>query len=160
MRGIKQMVCSRHALKYYDITMPAIIQSHGTGLGCCLLQRGQPMAFASRALTQTDHNYTQIEKECLSIVFTCHRYLNGSEAVTAGKDNKPLITIFKKPLLSAPKRLQVLLQSQRCVHARVQNVCQLQFRQDYTMTSQACNMLCVSWIAPRLKAGPSTAPGC
>jgi hypothetical protein len=63
------------------------------------------VAFASRALTPTEQNYAQIEKECLSIVFACqrfHHYLYGA-------DHKPLIAIFSKPLLNAPKRMQSML---------------------------------------------------
>ncbi len=76
------------------------------------MQEGQPVAFASRALTPAEKNYAQIEKECLSIVFACqrfHHYLYGRELVTAETDHKPLISIFSKPLLSAPKRLQSML---------------------------------------------------
>lgn len=46
------------------------------GMGCCLLQNGQPIAFASRRL-----NDAQIEKEFLSIVFATkkfHNYIYGS----------------------------------------------------------------------------------
>lgn len=70
------------------------------------------MAFASRALTPTEQNYAQIEKECLSIVFACqrfHHYLYGRDNITAETDHKPLIAIFSKPLLNAPKRLQSML---------------------------------------------------
>ncbi|KAJ8371257.1 hypothetical protein SKAU_G00112850 [Synaphobranchus kaupii] len=114
VREVKRLVTNTPVLKYYDITKPVTIQSDAcmTGLGGCLLQGGQPVAFASRALTPTEQNYAQIEKECLSIVFACqrfHQYLYGREAITAETDHKPLITIFKKPLLSAPKRLQGML---------------------------------------------------
>ncbi|KAK7933832.1 hypothetical protein WMY93_004728 [Mugilogobius chulae] len=111
---IKRLVTVAPVLKYYDVTKPVTIQSDASqkGLGCCLLQDGQPVGFASRALTQTEQNYAQIEKECLSIVFACqrfHHYLYGREEVTAETDHKPLISIFSKPLLSAPKRLQSML---------------------------------------------------
>ncbi|KAK7918719.1 hypothetical protein WMY93_010003 [Mugilogobius chulae] len=67
---IKRLVTVAPVLKYYDVTKPVTIQSDASqkGLGCCLLQDGQPVGFASRALTQTEQNYAQIEKECLSIV--------------------------------------------------------------------------------------------
>ena len=40
-----------------------------TGLGAALLQDGHPVAFASRALSESERNYAQIEKELLAIVF-------------------------------------------------------------------------------------------
>lgn len=121
---VKRLVSNTPVLKYYDVTKPVTIQSDAsmTGLGCCLLQEGQPVAFASRALTQTEQNYAQIEKECLSIVFACHRfhqYLYGRDMVTAETDHKPLIAIFKKPLLSAPKRLQGMLMQLQCYNLDV-----------------------------------------
>lgn len=96
MKEIKALVTAVPVLRYYAVRKPVTVQSDSSqvGLGCCLLQGGQPVAFASRALTQTEQNYAQIEKECLSIVFACHR---------------PLVSIFTKPLLSAPKRLQSML---------------------------------------------------
>ena len=62
------------------------------------------MAFTPRALTPTEQNYAQIEKECLSIVFASqrfHHYLYGSDNITTETDHKPLIAIFSKPLLNA-----------------------------------------------------------
>ncbi|XP_034052535.1 uncharacterized protein LOC117533010 [Gymnodraco acuticeps] len=114
MKEIKALVTAVPVLRYYDVRKPVTVQSDSSqaGLGCCLLQGGQPVAFASRALTQTEQNYSQIEKECLSIVFACQRfnyYLYGRGDVTAETDHRPLVSIFTKPLLSAPKRLQSML---------------------------------------------------
>ncbi|KAI4894807.1 hypothetical protein NFI96_015293, partial [Prochilodus magdalenae] len=111
---LKTLAASTPVLRYYDVTKSVTVQSDASqsGLGCCLMQEGQPIAFASRALTATEKNYAQIEKECLSIVFACqrfHHYLYGRELVTAETDHKPLISIFSKPLLCAPKRLQSML---------------------------------------------------
>ena len=124
VQEIKRLVSNTPVLRYYDVTKPVTVQSDASmnGLGCCLLQGGQPVAFASRALTQTEQNYAQIEKECLSIVFACqrfHQYLYGRETLTAETDHKPLITIFKKPLLSAPKRLQGMLMQLQCYNLDV-----------------------------------------
>ena len=80
------------------------------------MQEGQPVAFSSRALSNTENNYAQIEKELLSVVHGCTRfdqYVYGRE-VTVQTDHKPLENIFRKPLLSAPKRLpRMLLQLQK-----------------------------------------------
>lgn len=69
------------------------------------------MAFGSRALTPAERGYAQIEKDCLAIVFGMekfHQYTYGRK-VTVQRDHKPLENIHKKPLLSAPKRLQRML---------------------------------------------------
>ena len=44
------------------------------GLGAALLQDGKPVAFASRALTDTETRYAQIEKELLAIVFSVEKF--------------------------------------------------------------------------------------
>lgn len=54
VKEVKQLVTTTPVLRYYDVTKAVIIQSDASqhGLGCVLLQEGQPIAFASRALTQ------------------------------------------------------------------------------------------------------------
>ena len=59
-------------LKYFDPAEKVTVQSDKSqqlGLGEALMQKGQPVAYTSRALTETEKNYAQIEKELLSIVF-------------------------------------------------------------------------------------------
>jgi hypothetical protein len=81
------------------------------------MQNGQPVAYTSRALTPTETCYAQIEKELLAIVFACDRfeaYIYGRKEVNVESDHQPLEMIIKKPLHSAPKRLQrMLLQLQK-----------------------------------------------
>ena len=79
--------------------------------GTALPQEGHPVAFTSRALTATERNYAQIEKELLSIVHACDRfdqYVFGRE-ITVETDHKPLEVILRKPLFAAPKRLQRMM---------------------------------------------------
>ena len=115
---VKRLITSEPVLRYFDNTKEVTLQCDASesGLGATIMQEGQPVAFSSRALTATERNYAQIEKELLSIVHGCTRfdqYVYGRE-ITVESDHKPLESIFKKPLLSAPKRLQrMLLQLQR-----------------------------------------------
>jgi len=63
-------------------------------------------AYASRALTDTETCYAQIEKELLAIVFACERfelYIYSRDLIQVESDQKPLEAIFCKPLHSAPK---------------------------------------------------------
>ncbi|XP_058828067.1 uncharacterized protein K02A2.6-like [Topomyia yanbarensis] len=57
-------------------------------------------------------NYAQIEKELLAILFACVRFdqlIVGNPKTTIKTDHKPLVNVFQKPLLSAPRRLQHML---------------------------------------------------
>ena len=87
------------------------------GLGAAMMQNGQPVAYASRSLTAAETRYAQIEKELLAIIFTCDRfesYVYGRRVVNVETDHQPLEMIMRKPLNSAPKRLQrILLQLQK-----------------------------------------------
>ena len=90
--------------------------SFKSGLGTAMLQNGQPIAYASRALTATAQQYAPIEKELLAVVFTTEKidqYTFGHNGMVE-TDHKPLETIVQKPLCQAPKRLQrMLMRSQR-----------------------------------------------
>ena len=81
------------------------------GLGFFLLQEGESVTYAGRALIPAEQRYSQIEKELIAQVFGLehnHHYTFGRRVIL-WTDHKPLITIYKKPLASAPKRLQRLL---------------------------------------------------
>ncbi|MCG8627028.1 MAG: Ty3/Gypsy family RNase HI domain-containing protein [Proteobacteria bacterium] len=105
-------------LRYYDRTKPVTVQADASqrGLGACLVQEGQPIAFASKSLTDTETRYANIERELLAIVFACQRfntYVLGRQFMVES-DHKPLEMIHLKSLASAPPRLQrMLLQLQR-----------------------------------------------
>ena len=68
---VKQYLAEAPVLKYYDIKEDVTIQCDAseTGLGVVLMQTGQPIAYASRALTDMETRYAQIEKELLAIVW-------------------------------------------------------------------------------------------
>ena len=84
------------------------IDASQKGLGAALLQDERVIAFASKTLTQTQSNYSNIEREALGLVHGIqrfHTYLYGRE-FTAITDHKPLVNIWQRPLTNAPPRLQ------------------------------------------------------
>ena len=110
---MKTMLTEAPVLRYYDVKLPVTlsVDASKSGLGAVLLQELKPVAYASRALTENEQRYTQIEKEMLAIVFGAerfHQYIYGRE-VDVQSDHKPLEVIMKKPLSSAPARIQRLL---------------------------------------------------
>ena len=118
-KKLKEAVSSAPVLRYYSLEDEVTMQCDASksGLGAALIQLGQPVAFASHALTPAETRYAQIEKELLAIVYACEKfdvYVYGRTEVTIQSDHKPLECIFKKPLNTAPMRLQhMLLRLQR-----------------------------------------------
>ena len=107
---IKTVLSSAPVLRFYDTSLPTTLQVDASkdGLGACLMQQGQPVAYASRAMSNSEINYAPIEKEMLAIVFGCERfnmYTHGAE-VEVHSDHKPLDSIFKKRLFKVPPRLK------------------------------------------------------
>ena len=82
-----------------------------TGLGAALLQEGRPIAYTSCALTDTEERYAQIGKEMLAIVFSLEKFnqYTFGQLVKVQSDHKPLESILRKPLSSAPRRLQGMM---------------------------------------------------
>ena len=97
-------------LRYYDINKPVTVKSDASSVcfGAVLMQNDQPVSYASRALSPTVQNNCQLEKECLAICFGLERFDNYvlGKHVTVIIDHKPLKMIFKKSILTSPKRLQ------------------------------------------------------
>ena len=96
-RRLKDLVVSAPVFRFFDPSKPAVIQtdSSSTGIGSCLLQDGHPVAYASRALTDAETRYAQIEKELLAEKF--FQYIYGKVTVVHS-DHKPLEAIFRKPI--------------------------------------------------------------
>ena len=118
-KELKNAITSTPVLRYYNLEEEVTLQCDAsqTGLGAALMQNGQPVAYVSRALTDAETRYAQIEKELLAIVFACDRfdvYIYGRKNVQVESDHQPLEMIMRKNLNAAPKRLQrMLLQLQK-----------------------------------------------
>ena len=98
--NLKKDFSSAPTLAYYSVKKQVTLTCDALkqGLGAACLQKGQPVAFASRVLAANEQKWAQIEKELLAIVFACtkfHDYIYGKEVIIES-DHKPLETIFKK----------------------------------------------------------------
>ena len=110
---LKKNLSESACLAYYDPSKELVIQvdSSKHGLGAVLLQDGRPIEYASRALTPSERNWAQIEKEALAVLYGLerfHQYTYG-RPITVENDHKPLASILSKPLSMAPKRLQDIM---------------------------------------------------
>ena len=65
--ALKRAVATTPVLRYYNLEEEVTLQCDASqsGLGTAILQNGQPIAYASRALTDAETRYAQIKKELL-----------------------------------------------------------------------------------------------
>ena len=98
MQLVRERLTQDTVLTFYDVRKLASIHADEpqTGLGCVLMQhQGRPVVFASRALTEAEHNYSQIEKEMLAICFACHK--KGRDLFAAGSPLPKVSLSFSQP---------------------------------------------------------------
>ena len=99
----KQKLASAPVLVHYDPSLPLRLAGDASqyGIGAVISQVGpngdeQPVAYASRTLSTPEKNYSQIEKEALSLIFGLrkfHQYLYARN-FTIVTDHKPLLAIL------------------------------------------------------------------
>lgn len=118
--SIKEELSSDRVLAHFDPDAQLVltVDAGPAGLGAVLAQidadgRERPLAFASRSLTPSERNYSQIQKEATAIVFGVkhfHQYLYGQQVPFILKtDHRPLLSIFGKKVgisIMAASRLQ------------------------------------------------------
>ncbi len=112
-RKVKKLLTDAPVLRYFDLTKQLDIQADasGEGLGAALMQDGHPIAYSSKAMSETEKRYSTIEKEMLAIVTSLekwHQFTYGHHVVVYS-DHKPLQSVTSKPLDRAPRRLQSFL---------------------------------------------------
>ena len=64
-------------LRYFDPSVESVIETDASqkGLVAVLLRQGQPVCYASKALTDAERKYSNIERETLGVVWDLERSL-------------------------------------------------------------------------------------
>ena len=125
---LKLEISNMKALPYFDVNAETTLQMDASkkGLGTCLIQKGEVICYASRALKKTEQNYQNLETEALGIIWGMekfHYFLHGKK-FTLETDQKPLVSIYKKHMIDISPRVQRLSQIfpisaiQSCVQKR------------------------------------------
>ena len=102
-QSIKKKLLNSGFLTHYDLEKRVKVKCDASpyGIGACLshvMDDGseQPVAFASRTLSQTEQNHAQIDREGLALicgVHYFHKYLVG-RSFTLVTDHRPLVKMF------------------------------------------------------------------
>ena len=68
---LKMEISNIKALPYFDTSAETTLQTDASkkGLGACLIQNGKVVCYASRALTKTEQNYQNLEREALGTIW-------------------------------------------------------------------------------------------
>ena len=113
---VKHCLTRAPVLAHYDPELPLVVACDASpfGIAAVLSHRfddssERPIAYASRALTDAEKNYAQIDREALAIIFGIkkfHEYIYGRKFVLV-TDNRPLTHIFSEnkcvPTMSAAR---------------------------------------------------------
>ena len=110
---LKVEVSNMRALPYFDDNAETTLQMDASkkGLGACIIQKGKVVCYASRALTKTEQNHANLEREALGNIWGMkkfHYFLYGKE-FTLETDQKPLVSIYKKRMIDISPRVQRLI---------------------------------------------------
>uniref|UniRef100_A0A0K8T6F4 RNA-directed DNA polymerase n=1 Tax=Lygus hesperus TaxID=30085 RepID=A0A0K8T6F4_LYGHE len=100
--NLKSELCSDRVLVPFDPSKPVVLTTDAspTGIAAILSHEiegyERPIAYASRALTQAESNYSQLDREALAIIYAANHFFNyifGKRFVLV-TDNEPLSRIF------------------------------------------------------------------
>ena len=125
---LKLHVSNDVKLNFYDSSKPLYIEvdTSKKGIGAVMLQEDSivkntskcdipsnlhPISYASKTLSSTESNYSNIEHELLGVLFaiTHSKHFTYGHAVCVITDHKPLVYLFKKSLVDAIPRLTRML---------------------------------------------------
>lgn len=73
---LKTIMCSYPRLAIPDFSIPFTVECNASkfDVGVVLMQKGQPIAFESKKLTNAKHNFSVYEKEMLAIMHVLEKF--------------------------------------------------------------------------------------
>ncbi|XP_026287254.2 uncharacterized protein K02A2.6-like [Frankliniella occidentalis] len=102
--NLKQKLAEVTTLHHFDPKKTLELQCDASkvGVGACLMQEKKPIAWASRSMNSAERNYSQSEKEMLSITFGFKKFHNlvYGRKVKVFTDHKSLVPIMNKNISS------------------------------------------------------------
>ena len=109
----KEDISKNVTLPYFNPKSAITLQTGASkkGIGAVILQNSKPVMFASRALTGSERNYQNLERECLVTIWGMekfHYFLYGKE-FTLETNQKPLVSIYRKHMVEISPRIQRLV---------------------------------------------------
>ena len=125
----KMLIKAEMCMKFYDINKPLYLETDTSGIGlrAALLQLRDdtscqahmvpdntilcPIAFANKSLMGTEHRYSNVKCEALSILHGLekfHHYCFGREVLMI-TDHYPLVSMFKKDVATLSQCIQCIL---------------------------------------------------
>ena len=106
---LKVEISNIRALPYFAVNAETTLQMDASkkGLGACLIQKGKVICYASRALTKTEQNYQNLEREALGTIWGMEKfqYFLYGKKFTLETDQKPLVSIYKKHMIDISPRV-------------------------------------------------------
>ena len=111
-----------------------------------------PISYGSKTLSETESNYSNIERELLGVVFavTHFKHFTYGRPVMIISDHKPLASLFKKSLTSSSPHLsrmllQILDYDLNIIYQEGSKCIYLMLFQDLVHTNQTVVQLCLVW---------------
>ena len=110
---LKMEISNVSTLPYFNVNAETTLQTDASkkGLGACLIQNGKVVCYVSRALTKTEQNYQNLEREALGTIWGIEKfhYFRYGKEFTLETDQKPLVSIYKKHMVDISPRVQRLI---------------------------------------------------
>ena len=113
---LRNALTSQSCLGYFDQSKEITVYTDASPVGISAIivqntptkQDHKLISYSSRSLTSTEQRYSQIERECLAIVYACEHnklYLYGRDFKILC-DHKPIVNLLNNPNSTVPLRIE------------------------------------------------------